>query len=146
MCPFRNISFTNVTIFFPTQMVAYMIVLYFVLFLIIINTLYPGDHCISVHKELKKNILLRYNLHMRQFTHLKLMFQWLLFTELCTHHHNFGFPGWLSGKQFASQCRRCRRCGFHPWVEYPLEKGTATHSSILAWIIPWTEELGVLHS
>ena len=25
--------------------------------------------------------------------------------------------------------------------EDPLEKGMATHSSILAWIIPWTEEL-----
>ena len=24
--------------------------------------------------------------------------------------------------------------------EDPLEKGTATHSSILAWTIPWTEE------
>ena len=23
---------------------------------------------------------------------------------------------------------------------YPLEKGMATHSSILAWIIPWTEK------
>ena len=28
--------------------------------------------------------------------------------------------------------------------ESPLEKGTATHSSILAWIIPWTEEPGRL--
>ena len=28
----------------------------------------------------------------------------------------------------------------------PLEKGTATHSSILAWIIPWTEEPGRLQS
>ena len=26
----------------------------------------------------------------------------------------------------------------------PLEKGMATHSSILAWRIPWTEEPGVL--
>ena len=26
--------------------------------------------------------------------------------------------------------------------EDPLEKGIATHSSILAWRIPWTEELG----
>ena len=26
----------------------------------------------------------------------------------------------------------------------PLEKGTATHSSILAYRIPWTEEPGVL--
>jgi len=24
--------------------------------------------------------------------------------------------------------------------EYPLEKGMATHSSILSWRIPWTEE------
>ena len=28
--------------------------------------------------------------------------------------------------------------------EYPLEKEMATHSSILAWEIPWTEELGGL--
>ena len=27
----------------------------------------------------------------------------------------------------------------------PLEKGIATHSSILAWRIPWTEEPGRLH-
>ena len=30
--------------------------------------------------------------------------------------------------------------------EDPLEKEMATHSSILAWIIPWTEELGGLQS
>ena len=30
--------------------------------------------------------------------------------------------------------------------EYPLEEGRATHSSILAWIIPWTEEPGGLQS
>ena len=30
--------------------------------------------------------------------------------------------------------------------EDPLEKGVATHSSILAWRIPWTEELGGLPS
>ena len=28
--------------------------------------------------------------------------------------------------------------------EYPLEKEMAIHSSILAWKIPWTEELGGL--
>ena len=37
------------------------------------------------------------------------------------------------------------------WVQYlgqkdPLEKGMATHSSILAWRIPWTEEPGGLQS
>ena len=30
--------------------------------------------------------------------------------------------------------------------EDPLEKGMATHSSILAWKIPWTEEPGGLQS
>jgi len=30
--------------------------------------------------------------------------------------------------------------------EDPLEKGMATHSSILAWRIPWTEEVGKLQS
>ena len=30
--------------------------------------------------------------------------------------------------------------------EDPLEKAMATHSSILAWRIPWTEEPGKLHT
>ena len=30
--------------------------------------------------------------------------------------------------------------------EDPLEEGTATHSSVLAWKIPWTEEPGRLQS
>ena len=30
--------------------------------------------------------------------------------------------------------------------EDPLEEGTATHSSVLAWRIPWTEEPGGLQS
>ena len=31
-------------------------------------------------------------------------------------------------------------------LKYPLEKGTATQSSILAWRIPWAEEPGSLQS
>ena len=35
---------------------------------------------------------------------------------------------------------------FDPWVgKIPLEKGIATHCSILAWRIPWTEEPGGFH-
>ena len=30
--------------------------------------------------------------------------------------------------------------------KYPLEKGIATHSNILAWRVPWTEEPGRLQS
>ena len=33
-----------------------------------------------------------------------------------------------------------------PGGEDPLEEGVATHSSILAWRIPWTEEPGGLQS
>ena len=33
----------------------------------------------------------------------------------------------------------------HTDKEDPLEKGMSTHSSILAWRIPWTEKPGGLH-
>ena len=39
-----------------------------------------------------------------------------------------------------------RDMGLIPGQEDPLEKGMATHSSILAWEIPWTEEAGRLQS
>ena len=44
-------------------------------------------------------------------------------------------------------CLPCWSPGFNLWDwEDPLEKGMATHSSILACRIPWTEELGRLQS
>ena len=48
-------------------------------------------------------------------------------------------PRWLSGKESTCQHRR-HALG----QEDPLEEGIATHSSILAWEIPWTEEPGGL--
>ena len=37
--------------------------------------------------------------------------------------------------------------GVCPWVQkIPLEKDMATHSSTLAWELPWREEPGVLQS
>ena len=48
------------------------------------------------------------------------------------------FLGGSGGKE----CVQCRRPSFKPWVrKIPLEKGMATHSSILAWNIPRTEKL-----
>ena len=45
------------------------------------------------------------------------------------------------------QCRNHRRCRFDPWVrKVPWRRGQASHSSILAWRIPWTEEPGGLQS
>ena len=40
------------------------------------------------------------------------------------------------------QSRRCERRDSDPWVgKIPLEESIATHSSILGWRIPWTEEV-----
>ena len=62
----------------------------------------------------------------------------LILFFFCKKQTFLGLPWWLSGKESACQCRRHRRCGFNQ--EYPLRKGMATCSSILAWRIPWTEE------
>ena len=60
---------------------------------------------------------------------------------------NVDFPGGTSGKEPTCQCRRHGRHRFDPWVgKIPWEKETATHCSILAWRIPWTEEPGGLQS
>ena len=58
-----------------------------------------------------------------------------------------GFPVGTGGKKSACQCRRCKRHRFNPcWREDPLVEKMATHSSILAWSIPWAEEPGGLLS
>ena len=50
-----------------------------------------------------------------------------------------------AGKEASWQCRRCR---FDHWVgKIPWrKKEMATHSSVLVWEIPWTEEPGRLQS
>ena len=57
--------------------------------------------------------------------------------------HGLSEPGGASGKEPSCPCRRCKRCEFDPWVgKRSLEEGMATHSSLLAWRIPWTEKPG----
>ena len=54
-----------------------------------------------------------------------------------------GLPRRLGGKVIAPT----QETRFDPWVgKIPLEKEMATHSSILAWRIPWTEEPSGLQS
>ena len=53
------------------------------------------------------------------------------------------FPDGSNGKQSACNAGDL---GLIPCGEDPLEEGMATHSSILAWRIPWTEESGWLQS
>ena len=48
-------------------------------------------------------------------------------------------------KNLSASAGRLKRHELDPWVRrIPLEEGTATHSSVLAWRIPWTEEPGGL--
>ena len=54
--------------------------------------------------------------------------------------YTWGFPGGASGREPACQCKDIRDLGLIPASGYTLEEGMATHSSILDWRIPWTEE------
>ena len=56
--------------------------------------------------------------------------------------HSPGFPGGTRGKDAGDVRHAVSSLG----REDPLEEGMATHSSILAWGIPWTEGPGGLQS
>ena len=56
-----------------------------------------------------------------------------------------GFPGGVSGKEPAWQCRR-QTPVWSLGLEDPLEEEIIAHSSSLAWRIPWTEEPGRLQA
>ena len=49
-------------------------------------------------------------------------------------------------KNLPAKARDLRDGDLIPGWEDPLEKGMATHSNILAWRIPWTEEPNELQS
>ena len=70
---------------------------------------------------------------------------WEARTSLQTlgNYHNFSWvsPGGSDCKEYA--CNAGDLALTLGW-EDTLEKGTASHSSILAWRIPWTAELGGL--
>ena len=55
----------------------------------------------------------------------------------------WGFPG---GSVIENLPANATHADSIPGSEDPLEKETATHSSILVWEVPWTEEPGRLQS
>ena len=62
-----------------------------------------------------------------------------------------GYPLQYSWTSLVAQMVKSQPAMRETWVrplgwEDPLEEGMATHSSILAWRIPWTEEPGGLQS
>ena len=63
------------------------------------------------------------------------------------HTPIMGFPSGASGKEPTCPCRYVKEMQAPSLSrEDRLEGGTATHSNILAWRIPWTEEPGGLQS
>ena len=60
-----------------------------------------------------------------------------IYTDTDAHIY-MGFPDGSDGKESACNAGVTRKD--------PLEKGKATHSRILAWRIPWTEDPGGLQS
>ena len=62
------------------------------------------------------------------------------------YQFEMGFPGGTSGKEPTCQHKMWEMQVRSLGQEDSLEEGMATHSSILAWRIPWTEEPGRLQS
>ena len=77
-----------------------------------------------------------------------LIFKNMKIQSLCTDSpklfiSTYGSPGHSDVKEFAHSVGDL---GSVPGSGRPLEKGMTTHSSILAWRIPWTEKPGELQS
>ena len=70
----------------------------------------------------------------------------LLMYYLCEMGLLLGLPRSGSGKESACQRRRSKRQFRSLGGEDPLEEEMTTHSSILAWKIPWTKDPGGLWS
>ena len=62
----------------------------------------------------------------------------MLFFIQC--HQSIWFCQWLGGKESACNAGEAGDAVSVPMWEDPLQEEMATHSSILAWKIPWAEE------
>ena len=71
---------------------------------------------------------------------------WYYWEYLHQSYQQTGFPCGSVVKNPPVNSGNSRNMGSVPGKEDPLEKEMATHSSILAWDIPWTEEPGRLQS
>ena len=89
-----------------------------------------------IFKWLEKSRIILCDMWNLYETHISIFINKVLLAQ--SHTHPFihclclDFPGGSAGKECA-----CNAGRFLGW-EDPLEKGKATHSSILAWRIPWT--------
>ena len=115
----------------------------------------PPQHCKAIIFQLKKNKRMAQTQHTN--SNQRLVSMWsdrnshsllvgvqmtqTLEDNLAVSHETKYLFRWLRTKESACQCWRHKRCGFKPWVRKILKGEMATHSSILAWNIPWTWSL-----
>ena len=52
----------------------------------------------------------------RQIVQVKWFYEKVIIEWIIDKVYDPKLPKWHSGKEPACQCRRCRRCGFNPWV------------------------------
>jgi len=80
----------------------------------------------------------------------KVAYPIMYFHSICVNHNSYYIAGasqvGLVVKNLPASVGDLRDAGLILGREDPLEVGTTTHSSILAWRIPWTEEPGGLPS
>ena len=70
-----------------------------------------------------------------------------LYIMIITHQRSRAFPGGAVAKNPPANAGDTRDVGsIFPGQEDPLEQEMATHSNILVWKIPWTEESDGLQS
>ena len=74
------------------------------------------------------------------------MLNWTAYTIWLIHIFPRGLLDGSSGKEPTANAGDVRDMGLIPGLGRSPEEGMATHSNILAWRIPWTEEPGRLHS
>ena len=87
---------------------------------------------------MQKIYLTKFNFHYLNI--IKVIYQKSIYEKLTSY---LGFPGGSDGKGPACNARDPNSI---PGLEDLLDKGMATHTSNLAWRIPWTEEPGKLES
>ena len=71
------------------------------------------------------------------FLHFNIYSSFMNILKSFKRHCKLGFPGVTSGKETTCQCRYVTDAGLIHVLERSPEKEMPTHSSILAWEIPW---------
>ena len=91
---------------------------FFLLLCFLYNFISGHQVCGSPLPHTSHIILCRNQLGVLQFNSVLALTAWnsIRFHRFKAQSLKMRFPGGSDGKESACQCRRCRRCGFDPWV------------------------------